>query len=82
MKKKKNGQRSFDTLLDTIFTRLLKMSSRVESRGARGESRSERVKRNRSRDTRVVPREFSRGPRGELSSLWMAVQKGTSCPGK
>lgn len=49
------------------------MSSRVG-----GESRSERVKRNGSRDTRVVPREFSRGPRGELSSLWMAVRKGTS----
>lgn len=49
------------------------MSSRVG-----GESRSEPVKRNGSRDTRVVPREFSRGPRGELSSLWMAVRKGTS----
>lgn len=53
------------------------MSSRVG-----GESRSERVKRNGSRDTRVVPREFSRGPRGELSSLWMAVRKGTSSDGE
>lgn len=53
------------------------MSSRVG-----GESRSERVKRNGSRDTRVVPREFSRGPRGELSSLWMAVRKGTSWDGE
>ena len=66
--KKKTG----NGLLTRCWTRylldFLRMSSRVGSR-------SERVKRNRSRDTRVVPREFSRGLRGELSSLWTAVCK-------
>lgn len=69
IKTRRSGGGSFDTPLDTIFADFENVESRERGRKG-GESRSERVKRNRSRDTRVVPREFSRGPRGELSSLW------------